>query len=69
MKSVLTAENVSGFCKLFSFGGVVKQFLVPYTKTLLLQLLLTQVSKDQISVSVKFTFPVGGDTTIDFKEA
>lgn len=29
-----------------------------------LQLLLTQISKDQISVSVKFTFPVSGDTTV-----
>lgn len=44
------------------------KFFVFYTKTLLLlQLLLTQIPKDQITVSVKFTFPVGGDTTVDFR--
>lgn len=46
------------------------EFFVSCTKTLLLlQLLLAQILEDQITVSVKFTFPVGGDTTVDFKEA
>lgn len=44
------------------------KFFVSYTKTLLLlQLLLTQILKDQITASVIFSFPVGGDTTVDFK--
>lgn len=44
------------------------KFFVSYTKRLLLmQLLITQIPKDQITGSVKFTFPVGGDTTVDFK--
>lgn len=51
----------------FFFEGGGNQFSASYTKTLLLQLLLTQISKDQITLSVKFTFPVGGDTTVNVK--
>lgn len=44
------------------------KFFVSCTKGLLLmQLTVTQIPKDQITGSVKFTFPVGGDATVDFK--
>lgn len=63
---MLTAGNVSGFCKLF-WGVGENQFFASYTKILLLQLSLNQISKDQSTVSVKLTSPVGGDKTVDFK--
>lgn len=70
--SHLTIFKVFGLKKrsyiLRIFGGVKETNSLPsYTKRLVLQLFLMQVSKDQITVSVKFTFPVGGDTTVDFK--
>lgn len=50
------------------FGGWGEnQFFASYTKILLLQLLLNKISKDQSTVSVKLTSPVGGDKTVDFK--
>lgn len=65
MKSMLTVQ-MSVVSANF-FWGEETNSLHLTQKTLLLQLLLTQISKDQISGSVKFTFPVGGDTTVDFK--
>lgn len=45
-----------------------RKFFISYAKTLLLlQRLLTQVPKDQITVLVKLAFLVGGVTTVDFK--
>lgn len=74
VKSMHTAENDSGFYKLFG-GGHKTWWHMTHTNSLyltqktllLLQLLLTQIPKDRITVSVKFTFPVGGDTTVDFR--